>query len=213
MLDNKPLATRFLSSFNDARKVEVSRTDFAEGGVVLVIDEEILQMDERETASEALAPVHGVRSTILHPEGIGLTLQMRSLSKNFLEDRAAIEFSKFVMVVVIAEHDTVIGQVGCRFFESRDECMHAVRITKIHCARVRKGRVATAQFLQAFDNGLRVVQDFIPRLVSGTADEAFAVKDAEEFVFSDGAHSAHLNGLITHGAHAAQGGSDFRRSF
>ena len=129
---------------------------------------------------------------------------------NFFQDGAPIEFPEFVMVVVIAEHHAMIGQVGCRFFESGDECVHAVGIAKIHCARMRKGRVAAAQLLQAFDDGLGVVQDFIPWLMRGTADEALAVEDAEEFVLSNGTHSAHLNGLIAHGTNAAQGGGDFR---
>ena len=203
LLDDKPLATRLLSGFNDAREVEVSRTDFAEGGVVFVIDDEILQVDQREAASEALAPIDGIAPAVLHPVGVGFALQMRSLGKNPLEDRAALPFPEFIVMVVVAEGHLVGGENGCRFFQARYEALDAVAITEIDSGWVRVGGEAAAQLLEALDDGLGVVQDFIARLVRGTADEALAVEDAEEFVFGNGTHSAHLNGLIAHGAHAA----------
>ena len=215
LFHGKPLAAAGVGGGDDFFPIEVAVANFAHGDLVLRRHAIILEMDDGQPTGQPLAPRDGITAAELHPVRIRLALQIPriGLGVDDFQDRPAAHALEFGVVIVVAENLARLVEDFAGGVQAAAEFLDRGERGEADAAGVGIRGDPAPEFLEAGDDGLRLVEDQVTGLVGRTESQAIGLAELDEIGFGDGAHAADLNGLIADGPDFFQAGGDVGRSF
>ena len=215
LFDSVPLAAGRSRGRDDFLPIEIAVSDFSVADFVIRQDSVVFEVDDGQPAVEPLAPGDRVATTMLHPVGVGLALQVArvGLGVDNFQNRLAGDALKFDVMIVVAKNLTGLMEDPAGGVEPAAEFFDRFKRAEINATGIWIRGDSAAEFLEAGHDCVRLAEDFVARLVGGADGQASIAAKLDEFVFGDWSQTAELDGLVADGVDFFQATGDVGRGF